>query len=477
MTSTPTNTATRTPTSTPIPTFTAGPTSTAVPATIETLSTSANSMLKHRPQLAVGSDGTVYAVWDENTDGAVNVNNGYNLYLSYRNPGSGSWSTPLLIPATDRARWPAGTYPYVNDWYPRIALDTSNNLHIAYSERYQPTSGTTRLGVYYIVAENPNTGAPTWSSPKQIDTFTDTSRPTPTATATAGPGDTNALYNQDDIRFYVQSAGGSGSDSTAYFLWTGTDNSRTYLSRAYYANGTNTITLLDDPARTNPGFNGTPTPVAGGPVGINQTGASTLQLIYASKNTTAGGNTIHSASFDESALTWSTSSTFVGNLADDCSISGCTGATTAYGNSVSYVAANWDVSIAGTPTPTNHRVQVTMNNGTASSIFVEHTGTSTRQPVVVYEPITGKVVVLYNTCTYVSASSCTGRDIWYRTFDGATWSSPTLLSPTTGDQLEITAVAPGQTVGGVNGAVHVTWVNQPTASTYQVQYQVLGITP
>jgi hypothetical protein len=284
---------------------------------------------------------------------------------------------------------------------------------------------------------------------------------------------TNSLYFQDDIRILVLSDGGAGSDSTTYTLWTGATGSRTYLSRVRYADAGHTTTLLDNPPITNPGTSSSTTPVSGGPVGINQIDAATLQLVYASKNTTNGGNAFHSATFDIGTLVWSPATNFVGNLADDCSVTGCGGATTARDGTTSWVATNWDTS-----TPASHRIQVTTNNaGASSSAFIEHTGTSTRAPVAVYEPITGKLVVLYNTCTYVSSASCTGRDLWYRTFDGATWSSPVLLSPTLNDQQDIVAIAPGQTVGGVNGAVHVAWQNQVSSTNTQVQYQVIGITP
>ncbi|MGI8423612.1 MAG: sialidase family protein [Chloroflexota bacterium] len=425
-----------------------------MPGAIEQISTSANGILKRRPQLAVATDGTVYAVWEENTEGSLSTNNGYNLYLAYR-PAAGPWSAPVLIPATDRTRWPAGTFPYVNDWYPQIALDTSGNLHVSYTSRYLPSSGTTQTGLYYLVAKAANTGAPLWTTPMRVDI------------------DANVLYHPDDNRIFVKSDGGATTDSTTYALWTGTSGSRTYLSRVQYSNIGHTTSLLDNPPLTNPGTAANSTPVSAGPVGINQIDTTNLQLVYASKNTPNGGNAIHTANFDTVSVTWSPASTFAGNLADGCSAAGCPGATTSRdGVLTSWFAANWD-----TASPSVHRIQVTMNNGASSSVFIEHAGLSTRAPVAVYESISDKLVVLYNSCTYVSSASCTGRDIWYRTFDGATWSSPVLLSPATGEQLDIVAVAPGQTVGGTNGAVHVAWQNQATSTNIHVQYQVIGITP
>ena len=95
----------------------------------------------------------------------------------------------------------------------------------------------------------------------------------------------------------------------------------------------------------------------------------------------------------------------------------------------------------------------------------EPAGLNTRQPVVIHEPVSDKVVVIYNTCTYVSSASCTGRDVWYRTYTGVLWSAPVQLAADAADQLEITAATGG-------GNVYLAWQNK-SISLYQVQFHII----
>ncbi|HEV2124715.1 MAG TPA: hypothetical protein VGW38_18365, partial [Chloroflexota bacterium] len=439
-TATPSNTPTKTPTNTPVPTSTPGATPTAVPAAIEQVSANANSVIKRRPQLAVipsgPSAGTVFAVWDEELEG-TSTNNGLQLLYAWRSP-AGVWSTPQVIPATDTARWSAATR--VSDWYPRIGVDADGNLHIAYAERYQ-TSSTAEVSAYYIVGQNANSGAPSWTTPVRIDP--------------AG----GYLYALDDIRVHVGTDPGGTYSAVGYVLWTGNSGNRVNLSRLGYQTGTNSLTLVDVAPVVEPNN------VVAGPVGINSVDAATLQLVYASKNST-NGNTFYAANLalSGSAVTWNTGTNVAGNLAIDCSHTGCFGASAANdGAGNTFVAANWDVS-------TTHRVQVTHHNGASGwPIYLEHSGLSTRQPAVVHDASSGKIIVVYNTCTYVSSSSCTGRDIWYRTYAAGVWSAPILLSPVTGEQMDITATAQG-------GSLYLAWLGRnQTGTGDQMYFQVVSV--
>lgn len=421
VTNTPTSTPTRTPTNTPVPTNTPGPTPTATGGSIEVFSSSASSVVKRRPQLAAASDGSIYAVWEEELEGSA-TNNGVELLFARRDPG-GSWSAPVVIPATDRTRWTGTTA--VNDWYPRIALDPAGNLHVAYAARRQSGS-LAESSAYYLVGQNPGTGAPAWSTPLRIDP--------------AG----GSLYAADDIRVFAGADPGGTYDATGYVLWTGSDgatSNRIFLSRVGYDAATNVVTTIDTTAN--------PQGIFAGPVAIREIDAASLQLIYATKNAT-NGNAYYGATLTlaGAGATWGTSTNLAGNLSEDCSHSGCPGATTSRDAAgIVWVAANWDYS-------TTHRIQVTQNNsGAVSSIFIEHAGSATRQPVAVIEPISGQLVVLYNTCSYVSSASCTGRDVWYRTFDAGVWSGTVLLAPTAGEQMDITALASG-------GVVYYAWLGR-----------------
>ena len=67
-------------------------------------------------------------------------------------------------------------------------------------------------------------------------------------------------------------------------------------------------------------------------------------------------------------------------------------------------------------------------------------------------------MIVYSTCTYLSASSCTGRDLWYRSFLDGVWSGPVLFGPTVGEQLDVSAIAPGS-----GGTFHAVWLGRSQA--------------
>ena len=130
------------------------------------ISASASGVLKHRPQLARAADGTVFAVWEEETEGSA-AQNGAELHYAWRDAATGSWSAPARIPATERTRWPPPQK--ATAWCPRIQLDGAGYLHVTYNARVQPTSGIVQTSAYYIVGEDLTGAAPSWTTPVRIE--------------------------------------------------------------------------------------------------------------------------------------------------------------------------------------------------------------------------------------------------------------------------------------------------------------------
>ena len=431
-----------------------------VPSGPVKVSASAGTVAKRRPQLAFDSASrVVYMVWEEGTG------NSTDLYYSWRDPSTGNWDTPRQVTSNaDAARWPSGT----GEFFPHIQVDPNGNLHVVFgAER----SGTIGRGAYYTVGSNLTAqpaGSESWTTPLRLDCTT--------AACTSG-----SLQNLDNTRLYVRDDPGSTPGgvypAVGYVLWTGnTDGSnKLRLSRVGYNGGT--VTRID-PDLSGGSWTPLSNPVSTsvGPVAVLRIDNSTLQLVYAGKNL-ASGNGFWGASLALNTgpgvgVSWSATRAFLaGTNGDDCSVAGCTGATAVRDSSTTWIAANFDQ----TSPAVAHAVQVTMN-GVAETLTDARAG---RQPVIVYNSSgTGNMVLVYNQCTYVSASSCTSKDLYYRVHPSAgSWGAANATGPTTGEQRDIAALVVEPDVpADVGPDLHYAWVGNSQSAAEpgdQVYFQVV----
>ncbi|HET7770383.1 MAG TPA: hypothetical protein VFN74_16530 [Chloroflexota bacterium] len=400
-------------------------------------------MVKRRPQLAMAPDGTLFAVWDEEAEGTA-AQNGLELYYAWRTPGSGAWSAPRAIPATDRGRWPAPQK--VSESHARIHVDDAGNLHVAYGAALRPVSGVTQQSAYYVVGRDLTGATPAWTAPARIDP--------------AG----SYLAAQDGVRLVVRPDPAGAHDALGYVLWVGGTGNPTSLTRIGYQSATHSLAVVDPVPVVNP-QNLSAGPVAALAAGDPALDGDALRLVYAAKNGTSG-NYYYGASLalaPDGGTAWQSPAVGLStNVSDDCAVSGCLGATAALDTQgVLWLAAHWD---SGT-----HTVRLTRHDGLTSPITLDHGALTTRQPVVTIDPATGRLYLLYATCTYASASTCTGRDLWYRSFADGTWSAPVLFGPAAGEQLDATGVA-------FNGQLHILWVGRnQTGSLTGDQVYYLGV--
>jgi hypothetical protein len=369
-------------------------------------------------------------VWEEATGTTQNT---ADLYYSWRDPGTGTWSAAAYaaaIPATDTSRFTGAT----DDFYSRVQVDGAGNLHIVYAEKQSSPAATS---AYYIVGKSLKT-APSWTTPLRIDPST------------------TYLYAVDDVRLYVYDSDPSlpAYSAVGYVLWTGTAANTINISRIGFAGGA--TTLVDAAPVANPQS------MVAGPVSIVPQDATHLYMVYATKNTTAG-NQFYGASLTlgGGTPTWQATATqLVGDFALDCAQSGCPGGSAVRdGSGATWVAADWD--------STGHKIQVTRYNGTASSTVFDSGARSGRQPVIVYDSSTASLITVYDICTYVNVTTCTSSDLAYRKYSAGAWGSAITVSPTTGEQKDPAAIYSG-------GQLYLAWVGTGQGITGdQIYFQVI----
>jgi hypothetical protein len=384
--------------------------------TASAVSTSAGSTAKRRPQLA-GDGSGIFMVWEESNG----TTNGTDLYYAWRDSATGTWTAPTQIVAYDPARWSSSSV--VNEWYAHITLDGNGHLHMAYAQRAGSTTGA-----YYMVGKHTGGGALSWSAPRRLDYANYT-------TLTAG-----SLYNQDSTRLLVLGPSG-GYSAVGYVLWTGNSGNKMNVTRVGYDSGANTTAWMDATPFANPA-----TTVAG-PVAVLDMGdGATLQLVYGTRNTSAG-NLFFGAPFTLATNTWGTQRNLANNNAEDCSQGGCQGATAARdGSGNTWISAGFDTSA-------EHSLQTTSHDGASGSpATIADTPKTGRQPVIMHDAAgTGNMYVLYSLCTYVSAGTCTGKDTYYRSYSAGAWSAAVPVGPTTGEQKDLAGIMLG-------GDLYAAWV-------------------
>jgi hypothetical protein len=406
-----------------------------VPAAPQQVSAVGNTAVKRRPQLAADpSSGGVYMVWEEGS-ASTNATSGSNsnLYYAYRSQTTGNWTppSPLFNPATVdySPRWAVTTL--VNETHAHIQVDSAGNLHVVYAA----WRGSFFPGAYYTVGTATGPGTLSWTAPVRLDMVTYTP-PDVGANSYLAAYDATRLFVRDD-------PAGTPGVKMGYVLWAGNAGNDLRLTRVRY-DGTATppVTLPD----TAPISNGVDT--SAGPVAVLEIDNNTLQLVYAGTNSQTG-NGFWAWPFDLNGggfPFWrpvAERADIAGANSGDCGASGCLGATAVRDDaSNTWVAAHYDVGAA-------HTIQLTVHDGDPDALAQSVTTLSDpragRQPVVVYDltlPTTNALLV-YNQCTYVSTSSCSAKDIYYRVHDGTTWGPANLTGLTSGDQQDLTAVMVG----------------------------------
>src|ERR1035437_3314233 len=94
------------------------------------VNTDIGSAVQDNASYAVGSDGTVYAVWEDSRNGNTDI------YFSSRNPSTGAWAAETKLNAD------TGT---AGQRTPSIAIDGSGNLYVVWAD---DRNGTTNTDIY-----------------------------------------------------------------------------------------------------------------------------------------------------------------------------------------------------------------------------------------------------------------------------------------------------------------------------------------
>jgi hypothetical protein len=115
------------------------------------VNTDTGSALQDNAAYAVGSDGTVYAVWEDSRNGATNT----DIYFSSRNPSTGVWAAETKLNAD------TGT---TGQRTPSIAIDGSGNLYVVWAD---DRNGSTNTDIYFAK----RTGS-TWSANIKVNADT-----------------------------------------------------------------------------------------------------------------------------------------------------------------------------------------------------------------------------------------------------------------------------------------------------------------
>lgn len=144
------------------------------------------------PSIAVDSTNKIHVVWDE----SVSENEGQIMYALYN--GS-SWSTPVTISTVTN-----GTSK--GNWSARIAVDSSDSLHVIYNFT-DYTSNTSGPNEYYYTKYNGS-----WSTAEKIsESFQNAQH----ASLATGPGTTvNVLLWADGGVWYKKNTGSGWTTST-----------------------------------------------------------------------------------------------------------------------------------------------------------------------------------------------------------------------------------------------------------------------
>jgi hypothetical protein len=115
------------------------------------VNTDTGTAVQDNASYAVGSDGTVYAVWEDSRNGNTDI------YFSSRNPSTGVWAAETKLNAD------TGT---AGQRTPSIAIDGANNLYVVWAD---DRNGTTNTDIYFAK----RTGT-TWSANIKVNADTGT---------------------------------------------------------------------------------------------------------------------------------------------------------------------------------------------------------------------------------------------------------------------------------------------------------------
>ena len=422
-----------------------------VPGAPVAVSVSAATVAKRRPQLAADPvTGGVYMVWEEGATGSAN---GSNLYFAFRDPGTGTWSAPSLVIQ------PAFTYAArfgglgVNETHAHVQVDPAGNLHVVYA--VERTGGIGGRGAYYTVGTGTTApGTASWTDPVRLDMVT------------YAPASNGYLYFSDNTRLFVRTDPAGAYTAVGYVLWTGNNGNQLRMTRVGYGPAHAPVTPLDAAPLSNPITTNV------GPVAVLEIDANTLQLVYAGSSLQTGNGfwAAPLALNGGGAPSWGTRANVAGVNGNSCNIESCQGATAVRDDSGNvWVAANYDSGSAHNIQVTAHDAVPLNNTNVTMTIIVDHPiPRAGRQPVIAFEQNapTTTIVLLYNQCTYSTASSCPGKDMYYRALTGGAagdWSPAYATGSTTGEQQDLTAVLVGDDL-------YYAWVGVNQSGTGQQAY-------
>ena len=119
----------------------------------------------HDPDVTVGRNGLVHAVWSSEHDIGGTTGTDGDIFYAWTDE-TGIWSVPELVNAS-------GTSDSIDDLYPRIEIDGSGTLHVVWYEMLSGIAGelayARRTGTGWTATETPTVPATTDWSPGSFD--------------------------------------------------------------------------------------------------------------------------------------------------------------------------------------------------------------------------------------------------------------------------------------------------------------------
>jgi len=157
---------------------------------------SQNNGASHVPTVAVDSSGVVHVAWHDDT---WYLGSGVDVDIFYRYKSGGSWSSTQVI----------STGSVLGSWYPDLAIDSSDGVHIVwYDESYWTSSGVD-YDIFY--RDKPSGGS--WGTRQLVSSGSNQHSYYPEVVVdSTGKVHVAWFENSDDVHYNSKPSGGSWGD-------------------------------------------------------------------------------------------------------------------------------------------------------------------------------------------------------------------------------------------------------------------------